>query len=260
MKHPLANLAFEEMQRAIPKLNKGIESLKNFDINQVQTGRDASLIALSQSISRIITNIFGNDTHEYYQYHSFADLTYLNMSLTNDRSPIIKNVREKISRAIATLESITQHFLEELEDSGREGSSSKAIKAYQGLKLHPEIEKVASQLFLHGHYAHAIEDSVKALNNLVRVKSGLPDDGVSLMQKAFSLTNPLLKFNLLTDKSDEEEQKGFMNWFTGTVSGLRNPRAHKIIKDDPEMALEFIAFVSLQAKLLDKTTVNTKAE
>ena len=43
-----------------------------------------------------------------------------------------------------------------------------------------------------------------------------------------------------------------MEWFTGTVSGLRNPRAHKIIKDDPEMALEFIAFVSLLAKLVDK--------
>lgn len=204
-------------------------------------------------------NIFGNDTHEYYQYHSFTNLTYLNMSLVNDRFTITKIVREKISSAIATLESIKQHFLEELEDSAREGSSSKAIKAYQGLKLHPEIEKVASQLFLDGHYAHAIEDSVKALNNLVRLKSGLLDDGVSLMQKAFSLTNPLLKFNPLADKSDEEEQKGFMNWFTGTVSGLRNPRAHKIIKDDPEMALEFIAFISLQAKLLDKTTVKIKA-
>jgi len=42
--------------------------------------------------------------------------------------------------------------------------------------------------------------------------------------------------------------------FGGAVAGLRNPRAHKIIKDDPEMALEFIAFVSLLAKLVDKST------
>ena len=47
--------------------------------------------------------------------------------------------------------------------------------------------------------------------------------------------------------------------FTGAVTGLRNPRAHKIIKDDPEMALEFIAFVSLLAKLADKATLNTVA-
>lgn len=39
--------------------------------------------------------------------------------------------------------------------------------------------------------------------------------------------------------------------FAGAVAGLRNPRAHALIQDDPERALEFIAFVSLLAKLLD---------
>jgi hypothetical protein len=28
------------------------------------------------------------------------------------------------------------------------------------------------------------------------------------------------------------------------IAGLRNPQAHRLIKDDPERALEFIAFVS----------------
>jgi hypothetical protein len=40
--------------------------------------------------------------------------------------------------------------------------------------------------------------------------------------------------------------------FSGAVAGLRNPRAHRLIKDDAERALEFIAFVSLLAKLLDE--------
>jgi hypothetical protein len=53
------------------------------------------------------------------------------------------------------------------------------------------------------------------------------------------------------DQSDRDEQKGFMMMFSGAVAGLRNPRAHKLIKDDPERALEFIAYVSLLAKLLD---------
>jgi hypothetical protein len=35
----------------------------------------------------------------------------------------------------------------------------------------------------------------------------------------------------------------------GAVVGLRNPRAHKLIQDDAERALEFIAFVSLLARL-----------
>jgi hypothetical protein len=61
----------------------------------------------------------------------------------------------------------------------------------------------------------------------------------------------VLKFNSLADQSDRDEQKGFMMMFSGAVAGLRNPRAHKFIQDDPERALEFIAYISLLAKLLD---------
>jgi hypothetical protein len=67
----------------------------------------------------------------------------------------------------------------------------------------------------------------------------------------FNPKTPILKFNSLADQSDADEQRGFMMMFSGAVAGLRNPRAHKIIKDDPEMALEFVAFISLLAKLGD---------
>jgi uncharacterized protein (TIGR02391 family) len=84
---------------------------------------------------------------------------------------------------------------------------------------------------------------------LVRLRSGLDIDGTPLMEKAVSPNNPILKFNDLSDQSDRDEQKGFMMMFSGAVSGLTNPRAHGFIHDDPERALEFIAFVSLLAKL-----------
>lgn len=87
------------------------------------------------------------------------------------------------------------------------------------------------------------------------MNSGIDDkDGTALMEYVFSPKNPVLKFNKLSDTSEMDEQKGFMMLFSGAVAGLRNPRAHKIIKDDPEMALEFIAFISLLAKLADRTT------
>lgn len=120
------------------------------------------------------------------------------------------------------------------------------------MELHPEIARAASRLYSDGHYANAVEASVKALNGLVRLRSGLEFDGVSLMERAFNPTNPVLKFNDLADQSDKDEQKGFMQMFSGAVSGLRNPRAHKFINDDAERALEFVAFVSLLAKLLDR--------
>ena len=51
-----------------------------------------------------------------------------------------------------------------------------------------------------GHYANAIEDAAKALNALVRLKSGVNDrDGSTLMEFVFNPKNPVLKFNILTD-------------------------------------------------------------
>ena len=85
----------------------------------------------------------------------------------------------------------------------------------------------------------------------MRQRSGETLDGMALMHKVFSPNAPLLRFNALADSSDKDEQQGFMMMFAGAVAGLRNPRAHKLITDDPERALEFIAFVSLLAKLLD---------
>ena len=107
-------------------------------------------------------------------------------------------------------------------------------------------------MYLDGHYANAIVDAVKALNNLVRLHSGKDLDGDKLMTTVFSPDNPILRFNDLEDQSDRDEQKGFMMMFAGVVAGLRNPRAHTLIQDDPEHALEFIAHVSHLAKLLDR--------
>jgi uncharacterized protein (TIGR02391 family) len=160
-------------------------------------------------------------------------------------------VRRGIAEAIGSLETAISLLNERLEDSG-ETAATRAIYAYRGLDLHQEIARAASQLYRDGHYSNAIEDAVKALNGLVRLRSGLDMDGVPLMQRAFSVNNPILKFNDLSDESDRNEQVGFMNMFCGAVSGLRNPRAHGFIHDDPERALEFIAFVSLLAKLLDE--------
>jgi hypothetical protein len=42
--------------------------------------------------------------------------------------------------------------------------------------------------------------------------------------------------------------------FAGAMLALRNPRAHELMKDDPEQALEYIAFLSMLAKSLDRAT------
>lgn len=252
-----ANLSFQEMQQAVPKIDRRINDLKSFDVNSIDDRSDARIGALENELDTLLISIFGHDTIEYKKHHHDTDRL--------DRAPIsfggptpLHIVRESLARgvasAIANLETIKKGFLEELEDAGLT-SSGKTMKAYEGLELHPYIEKAAGQLFRDGYYASAVEDGVKALNALVRLNSGVDDkDGMTLMEHVFSPQNPILKFNELKDATDKDEQKGFMFLFSGSVAGLRNPRAHKIIEDDPEMALEFIAFISLLAKLADKAT------
>ena len=252
-----AHLSAPEMQAAITKIDRRIADIDSFDVSSVQDRGDPSIHALSAKLDSLLIGIFGTDTVEYERYQwrvTQLDTASMNMMYETP----IGEIREGLVRGLATaksqLEAIKSGFLEELEDLGVT-SSGKTLKAYEGLELHPAIERAAGQLFRDGHYANAIEDAVKALNGLVRLNSGVDDkDGSSLMEHVFSPKNPILKFNKLVDQSDIDEQRGFMMMFSGAVAGLRNPRAHRIIKDDSEKALEFIAFVSLLAKLADKAT------
>jgi len=154
------------------------------------------------------------------------------------------------SRVIAKIQAAIDIFSERIED-GEEDATGRTLQAYNGLELHPEIARAATDLYRNGHYANAVADAVKALNGLVRLRSGEELDGSQLMERVFAPKSPILRFSDLADQSDQDEQRGFMMMFSGAVAGLRNPRAHKFIEDDPERALEFIAYVSLLAKLLD---------
>ncbi|HZW61123.1 MAG TPA: TIGR02391 family protein [Candidatus Babeliales bacterium] len=253
-RHP-AKLSYEEMKAAITKIDRRLDEIKAVDIQTIRQGNEPILQVLSGKLQQLLIDTFGNSTHEYFQYASCTELRVVSLQMGGTPISQIQDwAQAKLSAAIAMLETIKATFTEALHDAGISGTTVKAIKAYEGLELHPIIAQATSSLFRTSHYANAIEDGVKALNDLVRKKTGLELDGVPLMQKAFSKNNPILRFNPLVDDSDRNEQQGFMEWFTGTVTGLRNPRAHKIIKDDPEMALEFIAFISLLAKLVDKTT------
>ncbi len=250
-----ANFSYDEMEAVIPKIERRIADIDEFDVNLIHDRSDPKIGTLRLKLETLLANIFGADTVEYERYH--WDMTYLDRAQVNMMyATPIEEVREGLqlglSKAKAQLVAIKQGFLEELEDAGRT-TSGKTLKAYEGLELHPAIERASGQLFKNGHYANAIEDGVKALNALVRLNSGVDDkDGMPLMESVFSPKSPVLKFNALADDSDIDEQKGFMMMFSGAVAGLRNPRAHKIIKDDPEKALEFIAYISLLAKLADK--------
>jgi hypothetical protein len=81
--------------------------------------------------------------------------------------------------------------------------------------LHSAIVGAAERLYLDRHYPQAVFEAGKALIDLVKAKSGIALDGAPLMQSVFSVNNPILAFNDLSDQSDRDEQQGLMHLYTG---------------------------------------------
>jgi uncharacterized protein (TIGR02391 family) len=251
-KLPRADVSIALIPSSIRKLTKRLEETRKITALEPEGDRYGMASIIANKINATIDDVFGVGTADAKDFH--IDKAWF----TPSYGPTSEEAKEQIfmrgrDRAVATVQAAIER-LEEMSADGNEYAAGRALRAYQNLTLHPEIARAASELYRDGHYANAVEASVKALNALVRLRSGLELDGIPLVEKAFSPNNPIIKFNDLSDQSDRDEQKGFMMMFSGAVSGLRNPRAHGFINDDPERALEFIAYVSLLAKLLDEAT------
>jgi len=117
---------------------------------------------------------------------------------------------------------------------------------FDKMQLHPRMRKVSKSLFNSGHYGEAILAAFKAVNNFTKKKTGLSIDGKDLMAKTFNKDKPIIKLNKLSNKSERDEQEGFMYLFMGAIVGIRNPKAHEDIRQiDPYKALEYLSFASL---------------
>ena len=121
------------------------------------------------------------------------------------------------------------------------------------------LRQASGALFRDGHYARAVEEAFKCLNNAVREKSRLTSqDGVSLMQSAFSANKPVLHLNRFQTQSERDEQLGYMNIYAGVMAGIRNPRAHDHqLTDPPEAALEMITLANHLMRKLDAAEAAT---
>jgi len=248
---PRANVPLANIPAALRKLKRRLDDVEGMPdpIGVTDVYTDANIIA--NKVNATIDEVFGADTADAADFHINEHWFTPNWGPTEWHEKLDVFVRGR-SRAAAVIRAAIDRLNERLADADEDRTDG-VLRAYEGLDLHSEIARAASKLYRDGHYSTAVEHAVKALNDLVRLRSKLSFDGMTLMERAFSPGNPTLKFNALASDSDRDEQKGFMMMFRGAVAGLRNPRAHGFIHDDPERALEFIAFVSLLAKLLDET-------
>jgi uncharacterized protein (TIGR02391 family) len=250
-----ANLTPEQMRAAITKLQRRIADLEAFDPPSIRQRFDPQVGALDTKLEDTVAGIFGTDTAEYERFKTrgldTAGISWAEGGLPH-RDVIAGLVRGK-ERQLANLRTIIELFEEKIED-GAETPASKARRAFGDLDLHPDIARECTQLFEDGHYANAVEDACKVVDMLVKLRAMRTDpSGTELMQLVFSQKNPILKFNDQQSDSEKSEQQGMMYLFAGAMLALRNPRAHGLVTDHPERAVEYLSFLSMLARSLDRT-------
>ena len=130
------------------------------------------------------------------------------------------------------------------------------VRVFDTLVKDDGLRKSCRSLFADGYYALAVERAYIYIDNLVSKRSGRSDkDGADLMRTVFSPKNPVLKFNNLQSRSEENQQQGYMHIFEGTMIGIRNPRAHEYdFEDSPEEALEMLVIASHLIRMINRAS------
>ena len=120
-----------------------------------------------------------------------------------------------------------------------------ADNLFDELITNKRLNKTVKKLYKDGHHARAVEEAYKFVDNIVKKISGVNESGSKLMQTVFSVGNPVLMLNAGSSTSEQDEQKGYMQIFSGCMTGIRNPRARECEWEDSENhALQLLAFAN----------------
>lgn len=240
----------EEVDQAIVKLKRRLEEVQALDSERIGHD-DPAVRSAAENFSDTVRAIYGQNSPEYrrFQYYRIRHgPEYVGMGEEARQEAFAEGVKH----TRAAIENLIRQLQERKADFGGD-TASRVRSAFEGLDLHPRIAGVCVELCRGGHYRNAVLDASLALVNMVKERSRRPDlDGTKLMATVFTKNGPVLAFNALADQTEQDEQEGLMHLFMGATLALRNPRAHTLLDDSPELALEYIALISLLAKRLDQ--------
>lgn len=121
---------------------------------------------------------------------------------------------------------------------------------------HSDIFKYCKAELLAENYFHSVFEAAKSVADKIRLKTGLTEDGSKLIDKAFSVNNPMIKINDLQSETEKSEHKGFANLLKGMFGMFRNTTAHapKIKWEINESdAMDMFSLISLIHRRLDNS-------
>jgi uncharacterized protein (TIGR02391 family) len=119
--------------------------------------------------------------------------------------------------------------------------------------LHPRVTAASYAHFKAGRFRDAVLNSVVAVFDLLRDRTGIDGDGADLLGRALSLDRPRLIFSTLETESGRNEQKGFIQILQGYYAGIRNPKAHSLaIETDQFSAAQYLVLSSLLCRKIEE--------
>lgn len=123
-------------------------------------------------------------------------------------------------------------------------------------QIHTMISNVCKKKYFDGHYADAVESAFKEVNSrckkIYKTKVGEEKDGSDLMNKLFSPNNPILAFEDISTDSGKNVQQGYMQIFSGSMTGIRNPNAHENQVLTKESSYKRLMLASLLMEKIDE--------
>lgn len=152
---------------------------------------------------------------------------------------------------------IIESFIEEIKQYWEnEDTDLRLVQETFWNLLHPRVVEIARRRLESKHYADAVEAVLKDINSKVKKivldKTGKEYDGSDLMNRAFSIKEPILILDDLGTESGRNIQVGYMQIFAGAMTGIRNPKAHDNIEIDEGRAVHFLFLASLLMHKFDE--------
>lgn len=129
-------------------------------------------------------------------------------------------------------------------------------------RVHPDVIAFCRAELVADDYFHAVQEAVKSVASKIRSRTGLIDDGSTLVDRALCGSPPMLAINPLKSASERSEQSGFANLVRGLFGMFRNPTAHEarihwpMAKDDAE---DLLSMVSMVHRRLDGADMPVRA-
>ena len=168
--------------------------------------------------------------------------------LTSPATFVISNPVSRYPKQRFVAESF--HRTETAFDPPLDGS----LASFDRLIAFRNLSRRTRTLFADGHYAASVERAFIYVENLVKTRSGLSGKyGANLMRTVFSANDPCIALNARTTDSDRDEQLGYMDIFAGSMTGIRNPRAHESDwYDSAEEALELLVIANHLVRKIER--------